>query len=104
MLTTPPLASSILPGITRDVVIALATDLGFSIREEVIPREAMYIADELFFTGTAAEISPIRSVDKILIGNGTRGPVTTTIQSRFFDVIEGGRLLYWVPRYRLGSI
>ena len=89
VITTPPLASSILPGITRDVVITLATDLGFSIREEVIPREAMYIADELFFTGTAAEISPIRSVDKILIGNGTRGPVTTTIQSRFFDVIEG---------------
>ena len=89
VITTPPLADSILPGITRDVVITLARDLGIPLREETLPREALYIADELFFTGTAAEISPIRSVDKITIGGGTRGPLTEAIQRRFFDVIAG---------------
>ena len=89
VISTPALADSILPGITRDVVITLARDLGFEIREETLPREALYIADEVFFTGTAAEISPIRSIDKITIGSGTRGPVTETIQHRFFDVING---------------
>ena len=89
IITTPPLAASILPGITRDVVITLAGELGLSVKEELQPREALYIADEVFFTGTAAEITPIRSVDKITIGNGRRGPVTETIQQRFFDVIYG---------------
>ena len=89
IITTPPLAASILPGITRDVVITLAGELGLSVKEELQPREALYIADEAFFTGTAAEITPIRSVDKITIGNGRRGPVTKTIQQRFFDVIYG---------------
>jgi branched-chain amino acid aminotransferase len=89
MLTTPPLASSALAGITRDCVITLAHDLGIPVREELQPREALYLADELFFTGTAAEITPIRSVDRITIGAGDRGPVTETIQQRFFDVIHG---------------
>ena len=89
VITTPPSADSILPGITRDVVITLAGDLGFEVREETLPREALYIADEVFFTGTAAEISPIRSIDKIPIGSGKRGPMTAAIQRRFFDVING---------------
>ena len=89
VITTPPQADSILPGITRDVVVTLAGDLGFEVREETVPREALYVADEVFFTGTAAEISPIRSIDKIPVGNGKRGPLTAAIQQRFFDVING---------------
>ena len=89
VIYTPPLAASILPGITRDVVITLAHDLGLSVREEMLPREMLYIADEVFFTGTAAEISPIRSIDRINIGRGVRGPVTQAIQQRFFDIING---------------
>ena len=86
---TPPMSGSVLPGITRDVVMTLARELDLPMREQPIPREMLYIADEVFFTGTAAEISPIRSIDKITIGAGTRGPVTTAIQRRFFDVING---------------
>ncbi len=89
VISTPPLANSILPGITRDVVITLAHDLGFTIREEMLPREALYVSDELFFTGTAVEITPIRSVDKITIGTGVRGPITAAIQQRFFDIVRG---------------
>ena len=89
VISTPPLADSVLPGITRDIVMTLARDLGFEIREATLPREALYIADEVFFTGTAAEITPIRSIDKITIGTGTRGPVTKAIQHRFFDLING---------------
>ena len=89
VITTPPLADSILPGITRDVVLTLAAELGFTIREETVPRETLYIADEVFFTGTAAEVSPVRSIDKISIGSGERGPVTEAIQHRFFDVVNG---------------
>lgn len=88
VLTTPPVSTSTLQGITRDCVITLAADLGYTVREEAQPREALYIADEVFFTGTAAEITPIRSVDKITIGAGKRGPVTTAIQKRFFDIIN----------------
>ena len=88
VITTPPLADSILPGITRDVVLTLAAELGFTIREETVPRETLYIADEVFFTGTAAEVSPVRSIDKIPIGSGERGPVTEAIQHRFFDVVN----------------
>ena len=88
-LTTPPLASSALAGITRDCVLTLADDLGIPVREELQPREALYISDELFFTGTAAEITPIRSVDKITVGTGGRGPITEAIQRRFFDIIHG---------------
>jgi branched-chain amino acid aminotransferase len=101
---TPPVTSSILPGITRDSVITLARDLGYSVREELIAREMLYIADEVFFAGTAVEITPIRSVDKIQIGNGRRGPVTEAIQRAFFDLIHGevpdthGWLTYVYPQ------
>jgi branched-chain amino acid aminotransferase len=86
---TPPLGASVLPGITRDTVIQLARDLDLSLTETLIPREMLYIADEVFFTGTAAEITPIRSIDKIRIGEGRRGPVTERLQKVFFDVING---------------
>ncbi|NIM57588.1 MAG: branched-chain amino acid transaminase [Candidatus Aminicenantes bacterium] len=88
---TPPLSSSILPGITRDTVICLAKDLGITLVEETIPREMLYIADEVFFTGSAAEITPIRSVDKITIGSGKRGPVVKRLQDEFFAYINGER-------------
>jgi branched-chain amino acid aminotransferase len=88
-LYTPPMAAAILPGITRDSVITLARELGYRVHEEMLPREILYIADELFFAGTAVEITPIRSVDKIVIGSGKRGPVTTAIQRAFFDIISG---------------
>jgi branched-chain amino acid aminotransferase len=88
-LYTPPLSASILPGITRNSVITLAKDLGFHVREEMLPRELLYIADEAFFAGTAVEITPIRSVDKIAIGNGRRGPMTESIQQAFFDLVNG---------------
>jgi branched-chain amino acid aminotransferase len=87
-LITPPLVSSVLPGITRDTIIALARRQGIPVVEQMMPREMLYIADELFMTGTAAEITPIRSVDKITIGRGARGPVTEGLQRAFFDVIE----------------
>jgi branched-chain amino acid aminotransferase len=86
---TPPLTASILPGITRDSVMTLARDLGYKVREEMIPREMLYLADELFFAGTAVEITPIRSVDKIQVGGGRRGPITEAIQRAFFDIING---------------
>jgi branched-chain amino acid aminotransferase len=86
---TPPLGSSILAGITRDSVITLARDLGYTVAESIIPREALYTADEAFVVGTAAEVTPIRSVDKIKVGAGRRGPVTEALQRAFFDVING---------------
>ena len=89
VILTPSLHASILPGITRDTVITLARDLGFTVREEMLPREMLYICDEAFFVGTAAEVTPIRSVDKITVGSGRRGPVTETLQTAFFDVING---------------
>ena len=88
-LMTPPLVSSVLPGITRDSVLALARRLGIPVEEKALPREMLYLADELFFTGTAAEITPIRSVDRHEVGAGSRGPVTAALQKAFFDVIEG---------------
>lgn len=88
-LYTPPITASILPGITRHSVLTLARDLGFKVREEMLPRELLYIADEAFFAGTAVEITPIRTVDKITIGNGKRGPITEAIQQAFFDIING---------------
>ncbi len=91
VLYTPPMTASILPGITRASVIALASDLGFEVREETVPRELLYIADEAFFAGTAVEITPIRSVDKVPVGAGRRGPVTEAIQQAFFDTINGAR-------------
>jgi len=86
---TTPLAAAVLPGITRSTVMTLARDLGFEVREEQLPRELLYIADEAFFAGTAAEITPIRSVDKIPVGEGRRGPITEALQRAFFDVISG---------------
>jgi branched-chain amino acid aminotransferase len=88
-LYTPPMAAAILPGITRNSVITLARELGYRVHEEMLPREILYVADELFFAGTAVEITPIRSVDKIVIGAGKRGPITTAIQRAFFDIING---------------
>jgi branched-chain amino acid aminotransferase len=88
-LLTAPLGNSVLPGITRDSVLALAREMGIPIVEQTIPRELLYIADEVFFTGTAAEITPIRSVDKISVGKGSAGPVTKALQKAFFDVVEG---------------
>ncbi len=88
VLLTPPLASSALAGITRDSVLKLAKRLGVRVEEAKLPREILYIADEVFFTGTAAEITPIRSVDKIVVGKGARGEVTAALQKAFFDVIE----------------
>ena len=88
-LHTPPLASSVLGGITRDSVMALARDLGFPVSETTLPRESLYIADEVFFVGTAAEVTPIRSVDKIVVGAGRRGPITEALQRAFFDVVNG---------------
>lgn len=87
---TPPLTSAILPGITRGVVMTLCQDLGIPVREAPMLREGLYIADEIFFTGTAAEITPIRSVDRVRIGSG-RGPITTRIQEEFFGITEGRR-------------
>ena len=86
---TPPLGASVLPGITRDTVIELAAALGIPVMEYLIPREMLYIADEVFFSGTAAEISPIRSVDRITVGKGSRGPITEKLQNAFFDVVRG---------------
>jgi branched-chain amino acid aminotransferase len=91
VVMTPPLSSSILEGITRDAVVHLLGDMGVEVREQTIPREYLYIADELFFTGTAAEITPVRSVDGIPVGSGKRGPVTEEVQSRFFGVVQGER-------------
>ena len=89
VIYTPPITASILPGITRDSVVKFARDLGFQVREEMLPRELLYIADEAFFAGTAVEITPIKTVDKITVGNGRRGPITEAIQQSFFDIING---------------
>ena len=86
---TPPLGNSILGGITRDCALVIAQELGYTVKETVIPRELLYMADEIFFTGTAAEITPIRSVDRLPVGAGKRGPITEKIQSRFFGIITG---------------
>ena len=86
---TPPLTASILPGITRNSVITIARDLGYKVREEMLPRELLYICDEAFFAGTAVEITPIRSVDKVKIGSGGRGPITAALQEEFFGLIKG---------------
>lgn len=86
---TPPSANSILTGITRDSVIKIARDLGYSVEEQSMVREFLYTADEIFMTGTAAEITPVRSVDRIKIGDGMRGPITEKIQSSFFGIFNG---------------
>ena len=88
-ILTPPLAGTILPGITRESVITLAKDAGYEVVEQQIAREMLYVADEVFFTGTAAEITPVRSVDRIPVGSGVRGPVTERLQKDFFSLLEG---------------
>ena len=88
---TPPLGASVLPGITRDTILALSRELDLPVIETLIPRELLYIADEVFFSGTAAEITPIRSIDRITIGKGRRGPIAETLQKEFFGVINGTR-------------
>ena len=89
VLYTPALAYSVLAGITRDCVMRLARDKGIEVRETAMPRELLYIADELFMTGTAAEITPIRSVDRLAVGNGKRGPITQSLQEAFFGLFSG---------------
>lgn len=91
---TPTLASAILPGVTRSAIVTLAKKLGYPVVEMQVPREMLYTAEELFFTGTAAEITPIRSVDKILVGEGKPGPVTKELQKAFFDVVRNGNDKY----------
>jgi branched-chain amino acid aminotransferase len=91
VLYTPPTSSSVLGGITRDSVMTIARELGFEIREQALPREMLYLADEAFFVGTAVEVTPIRSVDKIKVGKGSRGPITEAIQARFFEIVRGER-------------
>lgn len=89
VLYTPPITNNILPGITRDAIMTIARDLKIEVREQEMQREVLYLADELFFAGTAAEVTPIRSVDKIVIGSGQRGELTEAIQERFFGLFEG---------------
>ncbi|HEX7942820.1 MAG TPA: branched-chain amino acid transaminase, partial [Gemmatimonadaceae bacterium] len=84
VLYTTPLSASVLGGITRDSIMTLARDMGYTVVEQNIPRELLYISDEVFFTGTAAEVTPVRSIDKITVGHGKRGPITAALQSAFF--------------------
>ncbi len=94
MIYTPPLIAAILPGITRVSVMKLAEDAGFRLVEGSIPREMLYVADEIFFTGTAAEITPVRSVDRIPVGDGKPGPITKRLQEAFFDVVRNANDKY----------
>ena len=89
VIYTPPTGASVLRGITRDSVIALAKDLGIPVVEQLIPREMLYISDEVFFTGTAVEITPVASVDHVKVGDGRRGPVTGKLQEEFFGIVSG---------------
>lgn len=101
-IMTPPLGASILAGITRASVIKIARELGFDVVETLIPREMLYVADEVFFSGTAAEVTPIRSIDRIPVGTGRRGPVTERIQKEFFAYIAGeipDRFNWFTPVY-----
>jgi branched-chain amino acid aminotransferase len=95
VLFTPPSTASILTGITRDSVMTLARDLGIEVREQSLPREMMYIADEMFLTGTAAELTPVRSVDRIEVGAGQRGPLTRRLQEAFFGLFNGRTADKW---------
>ena len=95
VIYTPPVAASILAGITRDTVIRLAGSLGYDVVEQNIPRELLYMADEVFLTGSAAEVTPVRSVDKVPVGAGRRGPITEKIQSAFFGLFDGSTRDEW---------
>ncbi|HEX2713585.1 MAG TPA: branched-chain amino acid transaminase [Candidatus Acidoferrales bacterium] len=91
VVITPPLAASVLPGITRRTIFTICQDLKIPTREEMIPREWLYIADEVFFSGTAAEVTPLRSIDRIPVSNGERGPITKRIQDEFFALTSGAK-------------
>jgi branched-chain amino acid aminotransferase len=105
VLQTAPLGNSVLPGITRDSILQIARDLGIKIVEQQIPRESLYIADEVFFTGTAAEVTPIRSVDKISVGKGVIGPITKSIQQEFYGIVRGEKFdrYNWLTPVPVGS-
>jgi branched-chain amino acid aminotransferase len=105
ILITAPMGNSVLPGITRDSVLQIARDLNIPVSEECIPRELLYIADEAFFTGTAAEVTPIRSVDKISVGRGATGPITKAIQKEFYAIIRGEKAdrHNWLTPVAVGS-
>lgn len=104
-LITPSLGSSVLAGITRSSVLTLARDLGIPVVEQPVPREMLYIADELFFTGTAAEVSPIRSVDRILVKDGQTGPITKQLAAEFFAITSGQRpdRFHWLTPVKVTS-
>jgi branched-chain amino acid aminotransferase len=91
VIYTPPISCSLLPGVTRATTIQLAEELGFKVQETPLPREMVYVADELFFTGTAAEVTPIRSVDRVEVGSGKPGPVTLKLQNAYFDIVKKGK-------------
>jgi branched-chain amino acid aminotransferase len=105
VLNTAPLGNSVLPGITRESVLQIARDLGIPVTEQGIPRELLYIADEAFFTGTAAEVTPIRSVDKISVNKGAVGPITKAIQKEFYAIIKGEKAdkYKWLTPVAVGS-
>ena len=89
VIFTPPTSSAILPGITRHSMFVLARDMGMEIRQQVLPRESLYVADEVFLTGTAAELTPVSKIDNIVVGDGKRGPITEKLQKAFFDILKG---------------
>jgi len=89
IIYTPPTSASVLMGITREYVVTLASEFGYEIREQNIPREMLYLAEEVFLTGTAAEITPVRSIDRIVVGSGRRGPVTKKLQDEYFGIVLG---------------
>jgi branched-chain amino acid aminotransferase len=105
VLQTAPLGNSVLPGITRDSILTLARELGIPVSEAGIPREMLYIADEAFFTGTAAEVTPIRSVDRISVGKGEVGPITRALQREFFGIVHGTQpdRFHWLTPVPVGS-
>ena len=105
VLQTAPLGNSVLPGITRDSILKLARDVGIPVTEAPIPREMLYIADEVFFTGTAAEVTPIRSVDRIIVGKGNVGPITRALQREFFGIVQGTQAdrFNWLTPVQVGS-
>ncbi len=104
VIYTPPLSSSILGGITRDSAMTIAKDLGYEVKEASMSREMLYMADEIFFTGTAAEITPVRSVDRMPVGDGKRGPITKAVQDVFFGIVEDGApdKWNWLTHVKLG--
>jgi len=89
VLYTPTINGTLLHGITRHSIVGLARDMGIAVREQPVPREMLYTADEIFLTGTASEVTPVRSVDRIMVGGGRRGAITTQIQQKFLDLVRG---------------